>query len=163
MSELLVQAFILKLDIEEFIGFFATQIQLMLASPPNYNMFGVKARVWIMRGFVPDTPIFFKIALTGGGPDSKHGATGYYAKVSPMRIYFHGKHGTKYDDNMVFESGQLNEDITNRMENSLFGANHKLESMLKKKLKMPRCMSPKGIKLFKYKAPRKKKNATKSR
>jgi hypothetical protein len=153
MSELLVQAHIVGVELEEFIGFFASQIQAMLACPPNLNMFGQKARVWIMRGFYPGTHIFFKLVLMD------HSSGSLYAKVSPLRVTFKARTGaaTKYDAHMIFDSVKLNDDLTNRMENTFFGANHQLTPILTTKLKMPRCMSPKGLKILKYKKPRKKK------
>jgi hypothetical protein len=151
MAELLVQAHIIGLDVEEFVSFFSVQIQAMLASPPNFNMFGEKARVWVMRGFYPGTHIFFKLTLIA---NSNANNGGYYAKVSPMRIMRKIKR-SEFEDHMTFDGTELNKSITDRMENSFFGANHQLDKILQKKLKMPRCMSPRGLKVFRYE---KKKN-----
>lgn len=154
MSELLVQAHIAGVELEEFVGFFASQIQAMLACPPNLNMFGNKARVWVMRGFYNNTQVFFKLVLMHKEDGS------YYAKASPLRIFFRGPKGgtTRYDDHVTFDSGKLDNDLTNRMENTFLGADHKLTPILARKLKMPRCMSPKGVKIFRYKKPKKRKN-----
>ena len=152
MSELLVQAHIIGVELDEFVGFFASQVQAMLVCPPNLNLFGQKARVWILRGFYPGTHIFFKLVLMDR-------EDGLYAKASPLRVHFQGTRGTtKYDAHMKFNGTKLNEDLTNRMENAFFGANHKLDPILYNKIRMPRCMSPKGLKIFRYKKPRKKKN-----
>jgi len=160
MSELLTQAHIAGIDLEEFVGFFASQIQAMLASPPNYNKFGQKARVWIMRGFYPETPVFFKLVLIDTNAtvknDSRFGTgPGYFAKVSPMRVMYYGRKGNAYDDHVTLDGAKLNDDLTNRMENSIFGAGHELKPILEKKVRMPRCMSPKGLRIFKYKKPKK--------
>ena len=149
MSELLVQAHIIGIDLEEFVGFFASQVQAMLACQPNLNVFGQKARVWIMRGFYPDTHVFFKLVLIGGDKE-------LYAKVSPLRINFNTRGGKRWDAHMNFNGAKLNVNLINRMENSLLGADHKLEPIMYNKIKMPRCMSPKGLKIFNYKKPRKK-------
>src|ERR1700686_1970990 len=101
MSELLAQAHILGLDVEEFVGFFASQVQAMLASPPNYNKLGVKAKVWILRGFYPETSIFFKLILVTKEQN------GYYAKVTPLRILFRAKGGRSWDDYECFEGRDL--------------------------------------------------------
>ena len=151
MSELLTQAHIAGIDLEEFIEFFATQIQTMLSHSPNYNYMGEKKRVWIMRGFYPDTPIFFKLTLILSTNDKEN----YYAKVSPLRVNFYGKGGTAYDSWVKFDGKTLNEDITDKMENVFFGAEHDLKPILRDKVRMPRCMSPKGMKIFRYKKPRK--------
>ena len=157
MSELITQAHIAGVNIEEFVGFFAAQVQAMLASPPNYNKYGKKARVWIMRGFYPDTPIFFKISLIESNSDYVHlsDSMGYYAKVTPLRVQSCWK-GRSAEDYVLLDGRKLNEDITNRMENSLLGADHRLQPILEKKVKMPRCMSPRGLQIFNYKKPKKK-------
>ena len=154
MSELLVQAHILGLDVEEFVGFFATTVQTMLSCPPNYNKFGEKARVWILRGFYADTPIFFKITILTNDSSKEP----YYVKVSPLRVGFRAKSGATYDAHVTFNSSDINENITDRMENAFLGADHKLNPILRDKLKMPRCMSPKGMPVLNYKKPKKKSN-----
>jgi hypothetical protein len=158
MSELLMQAHIIGVDLEEFIGFFAVQVQAMLMCPPNFNKFGQFARVWVMRGFYPDTSIFFKLVLMHQEVKEGSSEPSYFVKVSPLRVKFQGKvSSTPYDAHVTFNSVKLNDDITNRMENAFLGANHKLEPIMPYKLKMPRCMAPKGLKILKYKKPRKKK------
>ncbi|CAM6003942.1 unnamed protein product [Sphagnum balticum] len=139
MSELLTQAHIAGIDLEEFVGFFATQIQAMLASPPNYNKFGQKARVWIMRGFYPNTHVFFKIILMENNAQTSSYAApgGYYAKVSPMRVMYSNRKGYTNEDFVTLDGSKLNEDLTNRMENSIFGAKHDLKPILEKKVRMP--------------------------
>jgi hypothetical protein len=154
MSELLTQAHVIGIDIEELIAFFATQIQAMLSAPPNYNMWGQKERVWIMRGFYPDTSLFFKIVLL---PTNSESRPPYYAKVSPLRVT--GRRGESFT---TFRSSDLNENITNKMENTFFSANHEIKPLLNNKLKMPRCMSPKGVHVFRYKKPRKRKGREKT-
>ena len=163
MSELLTQAHIAGLDLEEFVGFFATQIQAMLASPPNYMKFGEKKRVWVMRGFYPDSGVFFKLTLTPSTSDE--GSThrfSYFAKASSLRVMRTSKKGYQSEACLYIDGSDLNDNIVDRMENSFFGANHEIKPIVVDKPKMPRCMSPKGMKLFTYKKPKKAKNAPKS-
>src|ERR1017187_4266587 len=89
MSELLVHAHMLNVNLEEFAGFLGSQVQAMLACPPNYNKFGKKARAWIMRGFYPGTTLFFKLAIATADEPSG----GYYVKASPLRVHHSGKKG----------------------------------------------------------------------
>lgn len=148
MTELLMQANISGLDLNEFVGFFGAQVQAMLASPPNYNKYGQKARVWYMRGFYPGSSIFFKLVLCTR--DSSYGGASYYAKVSPLRIEKRVTKNRIVEDNYQFDGSEISEDVTNRMENTFFGADHELKPLVPNKIKMPRCMSPKGMKIFRY-------------
>jgi hypothetical protein len=150
MSELLIQATVLGIDLEEFAGFFAAQIQAMLACPPNYNYTGKKLRIWLMRGFYPGSPIFFKLSICKLNESMGAWSESYYAKASPLLV----KPSKSRKAHIFLEGKELNNNIINRMENRFFGADHKLEPMLPK-IKMPRCMSPKGIKIFNYEKPKK--------
>jgi hypothetical protein len=157
MSELLTQAHILGLDLEEMIEFLASQVQAMLSCPPNYNFMNEKKRVWILRGFYPGSPLFFKLTVCSladmGGPG------GYFAKASPMRVVYTNKRTkTRSDDHVSFNGNTLNSALTDRMENTFFGAQHEVKSLLSKGVKMPRCMSPKGMKLLRCNI-KKRKNA----
>lgn len=161
MSELLTQAHILGLDLEELIEFLASQVQAMLSCPPNYNFMNEKKRVWILRGFYPRSTLFFKLTLCRLGEDTNTG--GYFAKASPMRVVFTNKRTkSRCDDHVVFDGNKLNNALTDRMENTFFGAQHEVESLLNKGVRMPRCMSPKGMKLLKYSKSRKKKGDAKN-
>lgn len=148
MSELLVQARLLNIDVEGFVGFLGAQVQAMLACPPNYSKFGVKKRAWIMRGFFPGTGLFFK--LTIGTEDSGSGNKySYFVKASPLRVN-HFIKGVNREASVVVNSDKLNEDIVNRMENEFFGADHELKNLLEEQIKLPRCMSPKGLQIFRF-------------
>jgi hypothetical protein len=127
----------------------------MLSCPPNFNMFGQRARVWIMRGFYPNSTLFFKIVLMENSENRRYSDGGYYAKVSPLRTHFIGKGHSKYDDHTIFDGRELNEYLTNKMENALLGAKHELKPVMTRKFRMPRCQSPKGMKIFKLKRRRK--------
>lgn len=158
MMELLTQAYVLGLDVEELIEFLASQVQAMLLCPPNYNFRNVKKRIWILRGFYPKSTLFFKLTISS--LDDYVGNTGYFAKASAMRILgYKKKNKSPFDDHQTFDGNALNEALTNRMENTFFGANHEAKELLYSKLRMPRCMSPKGMKLLTYQKPRKKRNA----
>ena len=160
MGELLTQAHIIGVELEEFVCFFATQVQAMLACPPNLQV--GDGRVWVMRGFYPGTPVFFKLTVVSTITDDSR--MSYHAKASPLRVMWHHPKykSRKYDEHVYLMSEKLNENITLRMENTFFGANHKIEPLLEKKPKMPRCMSPKGLKLFRYEKPKKRKARAKS-
>lgn len=154
MTELFAQARILGLDLEELLEFLASQVQAMLSCPPNYNFRGEKKRIWVLRGFYPKSTLFFKLTICHLEEDK-----GYYAKASPMRVSYYTKHKQVGDHYVAFDGIALNEALTNRMENTFFGAAHVVKDLLPKEIKMPRCMSPKGMRLLRYQPPRKRRNA----
>lgn len=158
LTEVFTNGLIHGLDPEDMLEFFASQVETMLLCPPNYRMWGKSARVWILRGFYPDTPIFFKLVVIDTSIDSpeNHG-TKYFAKVTPLRTLYRTKHGGKYDDHYTWMSEGIEENMTNRMENTFFHAKHEIKKLITKKLTMPRCMAPKGMKLLRFKRPRKAK------
>lgn len=157
INELLVQAKALNIDLEGFIGFLGAQVQAMLSSPPNYSKFGQKERAWIMRGFYPGTALFFKLTIgTDKDPSSR---CQYNVKASPLRVNRSVK-GHQTEAFIWLDSAKINEDITNRMENEFFGANHELQSILDTNIKLPRCMSPRGLQIFRYDVPLRDKGKT---
>jgi hypothetical protein len=132
---------------DDMVEFFASQVQTMLTAPPNYKLYGKTAPVWIMRGFYPKTPIFFKLTVC-------RNERGTYVKAS-IPMVKGGKKRTGYPSLIKFDGAQLNETITNKMENSFFGASHEVKPLVSW-LRMPRCMSPRGVKIFSYEKPSKK-------
>jgi hypothetical protein len=165
MSDLLTQAHIAGLNLDEFVGFFASQVQAMLACPPNYNKFGVKARVWIMRGFYPGSHVFFKIMVAdtqdgAGRMTANNGRPQYYVKVTLPRTTTTGRRGQTVEASQYFDGHKLNEDLTDRMENSLLGASNEIRPIVTAKIRMPRCMSPRGLRIYRFEKPkRNRKNA----
>ena len=132
---------------EDMVEFFATQVSTMLLSPPNYNKYGIKAPVWIMRGFYPGTSVFFKLIVARNDQ-------GTWVRVSYPKI-----NGTKNRPHTFhFDGARLNEAITDKMENTFFGAKHEVKPLISAKLRSPKCMSPKGVKIFNYEKPKKRTN-----
>jgi hypothetical protein len=148
-SELLLQASLAGIDLDEFVGFFATQVQNMFCHPPNFRMFKTTARVWIMRGFYPESSLFFKIVLIGESNPA-------YAKVTALRMNNYRKRAQS-ESAVIFNSEELNENATEKMENILLDTKYQIRPLLPNGVKMPKCMSPRGMPLFKYKKPKKSK------
>jgi hypothetical protein len=150
MMTLLSQAKVLGIEPQDLVEFFGVQINAMLGCPPNYNYMGEKANVWILRGYYPGYSLFFKLVLV-----KKSDEGGYYAKASALEMkatrYLKGKKTrVTIPDNLVFNGKEMDNLITSRMENSILGAKHDIEALLPFKIKMPKCMSPRGMKLFKH-------------
>jgi len=144
-AELALQAQLFDVDTNSLAEFFGTQAHQMCECPPNLNYFGQKAQVWVMRGFFPGTPLFFKMVVLEQCPNPRS----YYVKVTPLRVNHVNKYRGKDDDFLHIEGEQVEELIVKRMENSLLDAKHDIP-LIVNTIKMPRCMSPKGMKIFKY-------------
>lgn len=163
-SEIFVQARILGIDHEEMVEFFATQIECMFRCKPNYNYFGQKAKVWILRGFYPGSSLFFKLILLAqrnqdlNGNDMHDG--GYFAKVTTLTI----NNTKKKRAFQIFSGHSLREQMTDKMENALMGAKHEFKPLMTDKYRLPRCISPSGMPIYRFKKPskRKRKSETKS-
>lgn len=124
----------------------------MLAAPPNYKMWGKTAPVWIMRGFYPGTSVFFKLVVY------RSDQSGTWVKASIPMV----KTGrSRYPSTISFDGRELNSTLTKKMENSLLEADHKIEPLVSVTMKMPRCMSPKGVKIFGYEKPKENKRSPK--
>lgn len=136
-----------ELKPSDMVEFFGTQVQAMLMAPANYKLYGKSAPVWIMRGFYPNSTIFFKLTVS-------RNERGIWAKAS-IPMVKGGRKRTGYPSLIHFDGVKLNEMITQRMENSLLGADHEIKPIDTPVLRMPRCMSPKGIKIFSYEKSKK--------
>ena len=151
MQALLQQGKAIGIEPDEMVEFLGTQVQRMIQCPPNCTRY--KSNIWIVRGFYPKTSLFFKLTVseksnTGSwwGLDSK-----YYAKAQLLVC----RNGPR-EIGVMFSSDTVNEVITGKMENIMLdGTNDKL-SFFEKRMTMPKCMSPKGMQLFK--APRRRKS-----
>lgn len=146
---LLSLAFVQGVKPDDMVEFFAIQVQAMLAVPPNYNFYGQTAPVWIMRGFFPETSVLFKLIVIRSGNDTIVKASIPIPKIGKGRFV----------NKMVYvKSVDINRAITNKMENALLGGEHEIKSLFAVGCRMPRCMSPRGVKIFSYKKPKHHKN-----
>jgi hypothetical protein len=144
---LLTMGIVHGLKPDDMVEFFATQVPALLAAPANYNKFGELAPVRIMRGFYPGTPIFFKLVVAKND-------LGVFAKASvPMTVLRKVYLVSGY---LSFRGDDVSKQLTKKLENAFLDVNHTIEPLVTVPLKMPRCMSPKGVRLFTYKKPRKK-------
>lgn len=135
---------------ESMVEFLAAQVQNMLACPPNCKQFGPESRVWILRGFYPGTPLFFKLTVSS---KVRHGRYFAKAQIPIVKNHFRRELVSTFDGRL------LNEHMTNAMENAVFGAKHKITPLFEGKMRRPKCMSPKGMPLLRYKSPTKKRKA----
>lgn len=164
MVELLTEGVVLGLKPDDMIEFFATQVEAMLVCPPNYRMYNETARVWILRGFYPKTSLFFKLVLVDSTKDGASGyETKYFAKATSLRVNWRSPKGRSYEDHVTVNGADVAESITNKMENEFFGAKHEIKQLFTKNIKMPKCMSPKGMRLFRYDNPLKGKKRAKTK
>lgn len=164
MVELLTEGVILGLKPDDMIEFFSVQVEAMLLCPPNYRMYKETARVWILRGYYPNSPLFFKLVLVDSDKDGKSGYQAkYFAKATSLRMNWRSPRGRSYEDHITINAADIAENITNKMENEFFGAKHQLKELFAKKIKMPKCMSPKGMRLYRFDKPSKGKKRAKTK
>lgn len=134
------------------LNFFATQIEAMLAVEPNMgagkkrSKYGRNAiSAWVMRGYYPNTPVFFKITIIKTKDYEGLGwprASDYYAKITIPPIsqtsgrYFmvDGREFAKYR-------------LQSALEGEVFGTTECMSPYLQYTIKM----SPKGVALNRLK------------
>jgi hypothetical protein len=136
-------------DINESIMFFATQVDLMINCPPNYGkdkngLRKMNVDVRLLKGYYPKTKLLFKISVVERYDyfsDHK-----YTVKVSELVQRFKRQYYYKY----TFNSSQVEKEISKRLENNLLGTKHEVSDLISPKdVPRTRCISPKGMKLFK--------------
>jgi len=96
-----------------------------------------------MRGYYPKTPLFFKITVSFNEESNR-----YYCKVSPLRVTYSTKRMNKVELYKDVDFNIIQQNLTAQLENSLLDAKNEIEK-LKLSVKYPRCMSPKGMPIFK--------------
>jgi (2Fe-2S) ferredoxin len=148
---------------EDIAAFFAGQLEGIIRCPYNvtsfqrlYNNVGgvvtqinngrVTVPAWVLRGFYPGTNLFFRMTVVDCENSNLLGShpARYYSNVTIPRIK-----GRRIVDSHHI-NGQLVRDNDHKaMENAMLGATHELTKVLDgPKLKMPKCMSPKGMPLL---------------
>lgn len=132
--------------------FFGEQVEAMLQVPHNIKIY--KKPIWVMRGFFPDTPIFFKLSLLKNTTDQDYYDGQYYAKatIPPYRT------GKRRPAHIVLSSHYLRPALlTQSMESEILGGTCGIEPPPNQPtVKIFQCMSPKGVKLHTLKKKRKK-------
>jgi len=136
------------IDPSSSLVFFAEQVESMINVDPNFKPDGRflnKRRTkssfpcWIMRGYYPEVPIFFKITLIYKKDCFHYCDTPYYAKITmPMRRLFKF---TRIDSKTL--RPYL---VETKADQMLLGASAPLKQYeFAPKIDNPRCMSPKDI------------------
>lgn len=155
-----------EVSANEAAQFFGEQIEGMLQSPPNFNMFGKKLPIHIMRGYFPGTYIFFKLCLLNttqldgrNYPNMTAFTVGdtpvgdnYFAKVSVPRF----KATRKKADSVYVSSKDIRKRHEEIFEKKLFDTENEITSLISTPVKRRKCMSPKGMPVFKLNKKRKR-------
>lgn len=157
-STLLGQLAIHNVSPTELAEFAYSQITNMLSCKPNCLIYKKSNEdIWILRGYYPNTPVFFKLTLVKNLSGENFT---YWARLRPLVVNvkrsWSNKNRVNYGE-FVLGSNDINTSIVKTMENSLLGSSHKIEPLIKINSLKPRCMSPKGMKLFNYEKPKKTK------
>jgi len=163
---LLAQLLVVDVKPDEFIEFVATQFHNIVASKPNCRLFSQPDKpVWILRGYYPNTPVFFKLTVVKAQSFQHHAGHQYeeqftyYVRARELKVNTRKKWNEtlhmSYGE-IVVMSDVIMKNISESLENSLLGAEHKSTAIIKGGPTKPKCMSPKGMKLFRYKKPSKR-------
>lgn len=152
---LLVQAKALGIPSNDLVEFVGTLIPKMLECPSNYKTLGAsKKDMWVFRGFYPKSSLFIKVSiLKTNDTDSPY----YIVKVRPIDAKM-SYNARKKDRTVDVDASKLKQYMDNNLENHLLGTQHKLPNLIDQKVMMPRCLSPKGLPLFRYYKSTRKKN-----
>lgn len=164
-NRLLIKLRMNGIDPTEAILFFSCQIEQMLACSPNYGPKTVRNKglhvvdrdVWLLRGFYPETAQMFKISISTRDDNYPWN---YYIKVSEPTIRATVKTRSrmsrystgwlpKYESH--FTPKDIEEPLRERLEREILGVKDtKITRLISDStIYTPRCISPKGMKLFK--------------
>lgn len=168
---LISQLLLMDVKPDAFIEFVAAQVQNIIACKPNCKIHTAPSKpVWVLRGYYPNTPVFFKLTVVKTTEHSgMHGNSympdfTYYVRARALEV----KPRVKWRKTLNVQGGEIvimsddiMKNISEGLENSLLGASHDSKSLVIGGPSKPKCMSPKGMKLFRYKKPsnRKKREA----
>lgn len=147
--ELAAQLMIHHIEVDDFLEFADDQIQEAITKPFNYNKLGEKKPVWIVRGYYPDSSLFYKLSiiqneLIAGGTDIR-----VFAKSLDMR------YKSSKRNNLQFAGEKIIEIKRQKFENVVLGTSHIIEPICLELVRMPKVMAPKGMKLNNLSKPKK--------
>lgn len=164
-NTLLIKLRMCGIDPTEASMFFGNQANLMLDCKANYGPTSTKVTnakahqlkkpVWLMRGFFPETPQMFKISISTN--DAYDHSYEYFVKVSEPKINpptrkkanGHREIAVTKNNESQFTSNILRDQLQERMEKEVLDLDLKLDSLVDKKVVFtPKCISPKGMPLF---------------
>ena len=131
--------------------FFGTQVRCMMSLKPNYGPHrkipsapqGFKFSTWILKGYYPGTTTLFRISLVHDVSKSLSETT-YYAKVIMPPIALRKK---QHKSNR-YSSDEIDKYVTGSTEHAIFGT-EKPPIVNVGKLNIPKCISPRGMPVFK--------------
>jgi len=163
---LVSQLAVVGVSADELLEFIATQFKNIVSCKPNCRIYtSTDKPIWIMRGYYPNTPVFFKLSVVKTQQLTNHAGTQYhedfvyYVRARALEVKskrkWHDKMRMSHGEIVVY-SDEIMKNMDDRFENEVLGANHEIKTILPSAPKKPKCMSPKGCKLFRYKKPSKR-------
>ncbi len=151
---LIAQLAIEGVDPSSLVEFAHAQIQVMMECKPNCRIYAPK-KIWVLRGYYPNTSVFFKLTLVKAEVENLNGTDSryqYFARIKHLVVgskrSWHANNFINYGE-IVLDSERVRNYVTQGIENSILGAEHKQEPLIDVGNLKPRCMSPKGMRLFK--------------
>ena len=150
-NKLLTSLKLSGIDPNTAVVFFGTQVRCMMGLKPNYGpqrkvpgLLGFKFPTWLLKGYYPGTTTLFRISLIY---DVNHtvSETNYYAKVIMPPIVLNSKLVAK---SQRYSSDTIDKYVAGAAEHEIFGT-EKPPIIEINKLNAPKCISPRGMPVFK--------------
>jgi len=149
-NKLLVALKMSGVNPSEAVVFFGTQVRCMMGLKPNYGpqraipgVRGFKFPTWILKGYYPNTTTMFRIVLVHD-VEKTLSETTYFAKVILPPIVLN----KKTSKSMRYSSDEIDRYVTGVAESDIFGL-EKPPIVDVNKLNIPKCISPRGMPVFK--------------
>ena len=143
-TKLLIQFKANGIKIEDAVLFFASIVRQMMLVKPNYGPHKNNAykkydyNTWIMRGWYPNSGIYFRLTLTEVNNPYSHK---YIAKAIVPTTHSKIKQS-------FYEGSQLDALIDERAENAILGEGVIVHPVDVNKINLPKCISPKGLPVY---------------
>jgi hypothetical protein len=137
---------------DDAVCFFGQQLTEMMECPPNLTskqstpLMEIKGDYWVMRGFFPNTPVMFKIVgVYNTRSFIGHDKSLFYGKITQPVVK--ARHKRKVARLFSYETWM--KCVDNKVNHILLNDDKPKEQI--EHYRMPRCSSPKGMKIFNLK------------
>jgi hypothetical protein len=150
-NKLLISLKMNGVDLSQAIVFFGTQARCMMGVKPNYGPHraipqvrnGFKFSTHILKGYYPGTTTMFRMTMIHD-PTHSISETNYFVKVTLPPIVL----GKKTPRSERYTSDTIDQYIGGSAEHAIFGG-EKPPIVAVNKLNVPKCISPRGMPVFK--------------
>jgi hypothetical protein len=152
-NKLLTHLKLSGIDASTAVVFFGTQARCMMDCKPNYGphrsipgMPTFRFKTWVLKGYYPETTTLFRISMIQD-PERVVSDGEYFVKVTIPPIVLNKK---KIPISARFSSDTIDQFVTGNAEHAIFGSTAP-PIIDVDKLNIPKCVSPRGMPVFKVK------------